>query len=59
MVKINPDWWKTLFDEIYLITDGRSVCDDNGRRCDLNVTGFNNISNNPIEFQFCTKKEEV
>lgn len=28
MVKINPDWWKTLFDEIYLITDSRSVCDN-------------------------------
>jgi D-alanine-D-alanine ligase len=27
-VKINPDWWKILFDEIYLITDARSVCDD-------------------------------
>jgi len=27
-VKINPDWWKTLFDETYLITDARSVCDD-------------------------------
>jgi D-alanine-D-alanine ligase len=28
MEKINPDWWKTLFDEIYLITDARSVCDE-------------------------------
>ena len=27
-MKINPDWWKTLFDETYLITDARSVCDD-------------------------------
>jgi D-alanine-D-alanine ligase len=25
---VDPDWWKTLFDEIYLITDARSVCDD-------------------------------
>ena len=24
----NPDWWKTLFDETYLITDARSVCDE-------------------------------
>ena len=23
-----PDWWKTLFDETYLITDARSVCDE-------------------------------
>ncbi|MBC8461708.1 MAG: class I SAM-dependent methyltransferase [Deltaproteobacteria bacterium] len=28
MVKADPDWWKTLFDEIYLITDARSVCDE-------------------------------
>ena len=28
MAEINPDWWKTLFDEIYLITDARSVCDE-------------------------------
>lgn len=28
MVKINPGWWKTLFDETYLITDARSVCDN-------------------------------
>ena len=28
MEKVNPDWWKTLFDETYLITDARTVCDD-------------------------------
>ena len=28
MKKIDPDWWKRLFDETYLITDARSVCDD-------------------------------
>jgi len=28
MTSINPDWWKTLFDETYLITDARSVCDN-------------------------------
>jgi len=28
MIKINPDWWKGIFDEIYLKTDARSVCDD-------------------------------
>jgi len=26
-IKVDPDWWKTLFDEIYLKTDARSVCD--------------------------------
>ena len=28
MVKVDSDWWKTLFDETYLITDARSVCDE-------------------------------
>lgn len=28
MVKVDPDWWKTLFDETYLVTDARSVCDE-------------------------------
>jgi len=28
MVKIDLDWWKTLFDETYLVTDARSVCND-------------------------------
>lgn len=28
MVKIDPDWWKTIFDETYLITDARSICDE-------------------------------
>ena len=27
-VQVDIDWWKDLFDEVYLITDARSVCDD-------------------------------
>ena len=27
MVKVDPDWWRKIFDEIYLLTDARSVCD--------------------------------
>lgn len=26
-IKVDPDWWKTLFDEVYLKTDARSVGD--------------------------------
>lgn len=26
-IKVDPEWWKTLFDEVYLLTDARSVCD--------------------------------
>jgi D-alanine-D-alanine ligase len=28
MQKMDPDWWKTLFDETYLVTDARTVCDE-------------------------------
>lgn len=31
-VTVDPDWWKTLFDEIYLITDSRTVCNDERTR---------------------------
>jgi D-alanine-D-alanine ligase len=27
-IEVKPDWWKRLFDEVYLVTDARSVCDD-------------------------------
>jgi D-alanine-D-alanine ligase len=25
-IQVEPDWWKTIFDEVYLLTDARSVC---------------------------------
>ncbi len=28
MLQVDPNWWQTLFDETYLLTDGRSVCDE-------------------------------
>ncbi|MGO9311506.1 MAG: class I SAM-dependent methyltransferase [Syntrophobacteraceae bacterium] len=36
-IKVDPEWWKTMFDEFYLLTDARSVCDDEitGREVDL------------------------
>lgn len=27
-IQIESDWWKSLFDEVYLMTDARSVCDE-------------------------------
>jgi hypothetical protein len=27
-IDVDPDWWKTLFDDVYLLTDARSVGDD-------------------------------
>jgi D-alanine-D-alanine ligase len=37
MEKAEPDWWKRLFDETYLVTDARSVCDEalTGREVDF------------------------
>jgi D-alanine-D-alanine ligase len=36
-IQVDPDWWKHLFDEVYLMTDARSVCDhqQTGREVDL------------------------
>ena len=36
-INVDPEWWKTLFDEIYLKTDARSVCDNeiSSREVDL------------------------
>jgi len=27
-IDVDPEWWKTMFDEFYLLSDARSVCDD-------------------------------
>lgn len=35
MIEIDTDWWKHLFDETYLITDARSVCDDKLTRLEV------------------------
>jgi len=36
-IQVDPDWWKSIFDEVYLLTDARSVCnsDVTGREVDL------------------------
>jgi D-alanine-D-alanine ligase len=36
-IKVNPDWWKTMFDEVYLLTDARSVCDPAITRREVDV----------------------
>lgn len=50
MVKADPGWWKTLFDEIYLITDARSVCDEQltSREVDFLVQTLNLDKSWPI-----------
>jgi D-alanine-D-alanine ligase len=36
-LKVDPDWWKTMFDEVYLLTDSRSVGDDSVTRREVDV----------------------
>ncbi len=36
-INVDPDWWKTLFDDIYLLTDARSVCNDTITQLEVNV----------------------
>lgn len=36
-IDVDPDWWKTMFDEIYLITDARSVGDETLTRREVDV----------------------
>ncbi|MFC1884385.1 class I SAM-dependent methyltransferase [Thermodesulfobacteriota bacterium] len=33
--RVDVDWWKDLFDETYLLTDARSVCDENLTRMEV------------------------
>ena len=35
--RVNPDWWKTLFDEVYLVTDARTVDNDETTRHEIDV----------------------
>lgn len=34
---VDPEWWKSLFDELYLVTDARSVCDDDITRREVDI----------------------
>jgi D-alanine-D-alanine ligase len=36
-IRVAPDWWKKLFDEVYLTTDARSVCNDDLTRREVDV----------------------
>jgi D-alanine-D-alanine ligase len=36
-IDVEPDWWKTLFDEVYLVTDARSVGDDDITRQEIDI----------------------
>ena len=36
-IEVDPDWWKTLFDDVYLLTDACSVGDDSLTRLEVDV----------------------
>ena len=51
---VKKDWWKSIFDEVYLLTDARTVCDDEltGREVDFIMT-FLNIGKNSAILDLC------
>jgi D-alanine-D-alanine ligase len=52
--KINPDWWKVLFDEVYLLTDARTVCNDDLTRKEVDfITGFMGIAETSPVLDLC------
>jgi D-alanine-D-alanine ligase len=36
-ITVDPDWWKTIFDDVYLLTDARSVCDEEITRREVDL----------------------
>jgi D-alanine-D-alanine ligase len=36
-IEVDRDWWKTMFDDVYLMTDARSVCDETLTRLEVDV----------------------
>lgn len=36
-IAVDPDWWKSLFDDVYLITDARSVCNAAVTRREIDI----------------------
>ena len=36
-IEVDPDWWKTMFDDVYLLTDARSVGDETLTRLEVDV----------------------
>jgi ubiquinone/menaquinone biosynthesis C-methylase UbiE len=36
-IEVDPDWWKTLFDDVYLLTDARSVDNEAVTRREIDI----------------------
>lgn len=51
---LNPDWWKEIFDEVYLLTDARTVCDDSLTRKEVDfITAFMGIGKTSPVLDIC------
>ena len=52
--KVDTDWWKNIFDEIYLLTDARTVCDDELTRKEVDfITAFMNPGKDSSILDLC------
>lgn len=36
-IEVDPNWWKSLFDDLYLLTDARTVCDQDVTRREVDI----------------------
>jgi len=53
-IEVKPQWWKTLFDDIYLITDARSVCDQHITAVEIDlVCGLLNLNSTHRVLDLC------
>jgi D-alanine-D-alanine ligase len=51
---VDTDWWKNIFDEIYLLTDARTVCDNELTRKEVDfITTFMNPEKNSAILDLC------
>jgi D-alanine-D-alanine ligase len=51
---VHKDWWKKIFDEVYLLTDARTVCDDEITLKEVDfITSFLKIDKNSSILDLC------
>jgi D-alanine-D-alanine ligase len=51
---VHKDWWKKIFDEVYLLTDARTVCDDEITMKEVDfITSFLKIKKNSRILDLC------
>ncbi len=51
---VDKNWWKNIFDEVYLLTDARTVCDDKLTSSEVDfILAFLNIRKNSAVLDLC------